>query len=60
MCIRDSLITLDRQKKQLQHSVTGMEYTGDMRGLAGHPWAAAEVPEGYLSGLGDPPEKCGV
>ena len=55
-----SLITTDRQKKQLEHNLTGRECGGDVRGLAGHPQMAAEILEGYLSNQLDPPEKCGV
>ena len=43
-----------------QHNVTGMECRGDMRGLAGVPQAAAEVPEKYLRGHRDSRGKCGV
>ena len=35
-----SLITLDRQKNQLQHNLTGRECGGDSRRLAGHPQVA--------------------
>ena len=38
-----------RQKKQLHNNVTGIECRGDMRGLAGLPRVAAEVPEEYFS-----------
>ena len=50
---------LYKQKNQFQH-MTGRECDGDLRGLAGHSQAAAEVPEGYLSSWLDPPEKYGV
>ena len=40
-----SLITKDRQKKQLHHNVTDREYRGGVRGLPGLPWVAAEDPE---------------
>ena len=51
---------MDRQKKQLQHNMTGRECGGDTRGIAGCPWAAGEVLEGYLSSQEVPPEKRGV
>ena len=51
---------MDRQKKLHHHHVTGRECGGTRRGLAGLPWAAAEVAEGYFSGRGLSPEKCGV
>ena len=41
-----SLITTDRQKKPLHHSVTGTECGGDVRVLSELLWVAAEVPEG--------------
>ena len=44
-----SLITTDRQKKPLHHGETGRECRGGMRGLAGLPQAADEVPEGHFS-----------
>ena len=53
-----SFTTMDRQKKTLQHNVTGREWGGDMRGLPVLPWVAVEV--GYYSGQGVPPEKCGM
>ena len=53
-------MTTDRQKKPLHHNVTGREYKGDMRELAGLPQGAAEVLEGYFSGQGVPPKKSGV
>ena len=55
-----SLTTIDGQNKPLQQSVTGREYRVEVRGLAGLPQVAAEVPVGYLSGQGIAPEKCGV
>ena len=51
---------MDRQKEPLHHNETGMECGGGMRGLARLPEVTAEVPEGYFSGQGVPPEKCGV
>ena len=45
-------MTTDKQKKPLHHNETGRECRGGMRGLAGLSWVAAEVPEGYFSGLG--------
>ena len=44
---------MDKQKKQLQHNVTGRECRRDARGLDGLPQVAAEVLEGYLSGQGE-------
>ena len=38
----------------------GRECGGGAGGLDGLPRAAAEVLEGYFSGRGVPPEKCGV
>ena len=55
-----SLITKDRQKKQLHHNKTGRECGGGTRGLAGLPQVAAEVLGGYFSGWGYSLEKCGV
>ena len=43
-------MTMDRQKKQLHHNMTGRECRADMKGLAGLPWMAANVPERYFSG----------
>ena len=40
---------MHRYKKQLQHNVTGMECTGDVRGLAGFPQVTTEVWEEYFS-----------
>ena len=40
--------------------MTGRESRGGVRGLAGLPWAAAEVPKGYFSIQDVSPEKCGV
>lgn len=39
--------------------MTCREYKGDMRGLAEFSQAAAEVAEGYLSGLGFPLKSMG-
>ena len=47
-------MTKDRQKKSLHHNKTSREYGGGIRGLAGLPWVAVEVPEGYFSGQGVP------
>ena len=55
-----SLITKDRQKKALYHSVTGRECRGVARRLPGLPQVAAEVPEGYFRSQGIPHEKCEV
>ena len=44
-------MTKDRQKKSLHHNKTSREYGGGIRGLAGLPWVAAEVPERYFSNL---------
>ena len=38
--------------------MTGREHREDTRGLAGLPWAAAEVQERYFCGWGDPLGKC--
>ena len=51
-------MTKDRQKKSLHHNKTSREYGGGIRGLAGLPWVAAEVLEGYFSGWGVHSEKC--
>ena len=51
---------MDRQKKQLQHNMTGRECGGGVIGLAGRPQGAAEVLEVYLSSPLDHPEKCEV
>ena len=51
---------MDRLKKPLQGNETGRECEGSMKGLAGLPWAAPKVPEGYFTGRGIPPEECGV
>ena len=40
----------DRQKKTLSHNKAGRKFGGGTEGLAGLPQAAAEVPEGYISG----------
>ena len=40
--------------------MTGKEYSGDAKELAGCPQAATKGREGYLSGWGDPSEKCAV
>ena len=47
-------ITTERQKKILYDHETARECRGCMRGLAGLPWAAAEVVEGYFNGQGFP------
>ena len=54
-----NLITKDRQRKPLDCNRSDREY-GDARGLAGIPWAAAEVLEGYFSGPVVSSEKCRV
>ena len=55
-----SLITMDKQKKPLHQNETGRECRGGARGLAGLPWVATEVTEGYFSDQGFSSEKCGV
>ena len=40
--------------------MTGRECGGGTRGLAGLPWKAAEIPDGYLSSWEIHPEKCKV
>ena len=40
--------------------MTGMVCTGDAKGLTGNPQVASEVPDGYLSGRLETPEKCGI
>ena len=60
MLFGEKPITKDKQMKTLYHIKAGRESRGGARGLAGFPWAAAEVPEGYFSGWEDPPEKCEV
>ena len=47
-------MTTDRQKKQLHHHVSGMECTGDVRGLAGLPQMATEELEEKLVAGGTP------
>ena len=49
-----------QKKKPLHHNMTGRKCRGSTRGLAGLPWVAAKVLEGYFSSWGVPPEKCGV
>ena len=51
-------MTMDRQKKPLHHNETGRKCRGFTRELAGLPWEAAKVLEGYFSSQGDPLEKC--
>ena len=50
---------MDRQKKWLHQNKTGRERGGGARGLAGLPWEAAEVPEGYRSSWGFPLRRVG-
>ena len=46
---------MDRQKKTLQYNMIGRENRRDVRGLA--ELVVAEVPEGYFSSPGIPPEE---
>ena len=54
------IITANRQKKPLQHNVTGRACRGDTRGLTRLPQVAADVPEGYSVVRGFPLQAWGL